>query len=388
MADIRKKHDRAWLVRWREKGKQRYRQFKTQAEAEDFRRSVEPLPKAIRDVPGIPGWGDAPPLPAADDAYSVAGYARRMNEADRDLRSTTRTEYEGRIRHHLDGTTLGQMDIRHVMPEDVAEWWANLHDKKTGEPAGPGVRRNAVKMIARVFNRAVFVGDIEVSPVKRVPEIKRPRVRKKDNALTVAQLERLADAAAKGDGRTEQTQRRDRLIVLVMGFGGLRASEVGGLRIDDIRRNGQRCRLRVSRAVVREAGETYITDLKTDAARRLVPIPCSVADELEAYVRDYDVDGPIFTQESGKLMIRNNIAGVVGRAAKRASLQGVHAHGLRHTAASIAVQAGANPEALRAMLGHTDVRITLQTYTHLWDWGADEIADTMEHLREQYRRGS
>src|SRR5919106_633453 len=52
-------------------------------------------------------------------------------------------------------------------------------------------------MLAPIFNRAVLIGDVDVSPLKRVPEIKRPRVPKRDNALTVAQLERLADAASR-----------------------------------------------------------------------------------------------------------------------------------------------------------------------------------------------
>jgi hypothetical protein len=78
-----------------------------------------------------------------------------------------------------------------------------------------------VKLIARIFNRAVLVGDIDVSPIKRVPETRRPRVRKRDNALTVAQLERLAEAAASGKkARSQQARRRDRLIVLVLGFAG------------------------------------------------------------------------------------------------------------------------------------------------------------------------
>lgn len=389
MADIRKKHDRAWLVRWREGGKQRYRQFRTEDEAQAFKERIESEARArkvLADTPGIPGWFDEPPAEARDAAFSVAGYARRMAQ-DPELRPTTRTEYEGRIHHYLDGTVLGQMDIRQVQPADLSEWWAGLRDAKTGEPAGVGVRRNAAKLIAGVFNRAVRVGDVGVSPLPRVPEIKRPRVRKRDNALTVGQLERLAVAAAEGEGRSEQVRRRDRLVVLVMGFGGLRASEVGGLKASDVRRNGTRCRLRVTRAVVREGGRTYLTELKTEAARRTVSIPCSVADELEAYIRDYDIGGAIFAQASGQLMIRNSIAHVVERASSRAGLSGVHAHALRHTAASIAVAAGANPEALRAMLGHSDVRITLGTYTHLWDWGADEIADKMERLREEYRNG-
>ena len=148
MADIRKKHDRAYLVRWREKGRQRYKQFWTEDEARAFKQRIESEARArkvLADTPGIPGWDDVSVPAALDEAYSVAGYARRMNEADRELRTTTRDEYERRIRHHLDGTQLGPMDIRYVTPEDVSTWCANLRDAKTGGPAGLGVRRNAVK---------------------------------------------------------------------------------------------------------------------------------------------------------------------------------------------------------------------------------------------------
>jgi integrase len=159
--------------------------------------------------------------------------------------------------------------------------------------------------------------------------------------LTVDQLEALADAAARADGgryaRNPMVCERDRLIVLVMGFGGLRAGEVGGLRVNDIQRNGKRCRLRIERAMVRETGaEPYVADLKTDAGRRMVSIPCSVADDLKAFIERWNITGHIFTKQNGRLAA-NDLNYVVNEAARRAGLPGVHAHGLRHTAASIAV---------------------------------------------------
>ena len=91
MADIRKKHDRAWLVRWREDAKQRYRQFRTEDEAQAFKERIEGETRArkvLADVPGIPGWEGGPMPKAADSAFSLAGYARRLAQ-DPDLRPTT-----------------------------------------------------------------------------------------------------------------------------------------------------------------------------------------------------------------------------------------------------------------------------------------------------------
>ena len=54
MADIRKKSDRAWLVRWREDGRQRYRQFLCQHRAE---RKAERAAKRHHDARPFFGRG-------------------------------------------------------------------------------------------------------------------------------------------------------------------------------------------------------------------------------------------------------------------------------------------------------------------------------------------
>jgi hypothetical protein len=157
---------------------------------------------------------------AEDSRMSVAGYARGMVRADLDFRSKTRELYERTIKHHLDATVLGKMDIPiREGGGPLSGWWAGLKDTNTGKAAGPRVRRNAQQLLARTFNRAVLVGDIEVSPLKRAPEIRRPKARRRDNVLTVDQLEALAAAAARADGgryaRDPMVCERDRLIVLV-----------------------------------------------------------------------------------------------------------------------------------------------------------------------------
>ena len=55
-------------------------------------------------------------------------------------------------------------------------------------------------------------------------------------------------------------------------------------------------------------------------------------------------------------------------------------HVLRHTAASLAIRAGADVKAVQRMLGHASAQLTLDTYTHLWDAGLDEVAKRMNKL--------
>ena len=58
-------------------------------------------------------------------------------------------------------------------------------------------------------------------------------------------------------------------------------------------------------------------------------------------------------------------------------------HELRHTAASLAIAAGADVKAVRAMLGHKTATMTLDRYGYLFPEHLDEVADAMDAARRQ-----
>jgi len=72
-------------------------------------------------------------------------------------------------------------------------------------------------------------------------------------------------------------------------------------------------------------------------------------------------------------------------AVKRAKLQEITPHQLRHTCASLAVSAGVNVLALQRMLGHKSAKITLDTYADLFDDDLDAVGIT---LNSRYSRES
>lgn len=53
-------------------------------------------------------------------------------------------------------------------------------------------------------------------------------------------------------------------------------------------------------------------------------------------------------------------------------------HGLRHTAASLAISAGANVKAVQRMLGHASASMTLDTYADLFDDDLDDVAASLD----------
>lgn len=70
---------------------------------------------------------------------------------------------------------------------------------------------------------------------------------------------------------------------------------------------------------------------------------------------------------------RGRICGAV----KRAKVQQITPHDLRHTAASLAVSAGVNVLALQRILGHKSAKVTLDTYADLFDADLDAVAVTL-----------
>lgn len=61
-----------------------------------------------------------------------------------------------------------------------------------------------------------------------------------------------------------------------------------------------------------------------------------------------------------------------------ADLPPMTAHDLRHTAASLAVQAGANVKTIQRMLGHTSAAMTLDVYSDLFDTDLDAVSEALD----------
>ncbi len=72
-------------------------------------------------------------------------------------------------------------------------------------------------------------------------------------------------------------------------------------------------------------------------------------------------------------------------AARAIGESGLTPHELRHTAASLAIKAGANVKAVQRMLGHASAAMTLDRYADLFDDDLDDVADRLDALRTSSR---
>ncbi len=90
-------------------------------------------------------------------------------------------------------------------------------------------------------------------------------------------------------------------------------------------------------------------------------------------------DEYIFTSPEGGPLHRYNFYRRVWKPALvAAGLEGLRIHDLRHTAASVAINAGAPVKQVQQMLGHSSATVTLDTYSHIFPSLSDQLREGLE----------
>jgi integrase len=203
--------------------------------------------------------------------------------------------------------------------------------------AGAATVENALSVLRQVLALAVEDKRLARNPCAGV---KTPRRQHRPRGyLTHPQVEELAREM--GDYAT---------VVRFLAYTGLRWGEMDALRVDAM--DMLRRRVNIQRAVTEVKGQLVWSTPKS-YEQRSVPFPAFLANELAALMVGKDRDDLIFTAPEGEVLrVSHWRPRVFNRAIKRLTktVEGfpvVTPHDLRHTAASLAISAGANVKAVQ-----------------------------------------
>jgi integrase len=150
--------------------------------------------------------------------------------------------------------------------------------------------------------------------------------------------------------------------------------------VDLIRR-----RLAVRKNAVRVGGKILLGTPKSHEART-VPFPPFLTERLALLCTDNTPDQVLFGNGLSHQRTPSTRDGWLVYALKRArevdpTFPRVTPHDLRHTAASLAVSAGANVKALQRMLGHASAAMALDVSADLFDDDLDSVAVALDQAR-------
>jgi integrase/recombinase XerD len=180
------------------------------------------------------------------------------------------------------------------------------------------------------------------------------RWRRLPGTLTPGQMRKLVEAP---NAETGDLWRRDRAILEVMYASGLRASEVGSLKMNDF-----------------NATLGCIVVIGKGNKQRMVPVGEPAIAAIDEYVKETRPslarfrDGRdlfrLFLSFSGKPLERVAVWQIVRKYADLSGLHGVHPHKLRHSFATHLLSGGADLRVVQELLGHADIATT-EIYTHV-----------------------
>jgi integrase len=164
--------------------------------------------------------------------------------------------------------------------------------------------------------------------------------------------------------------------VCVLAYCGLRWGEASGLRVKDI--DFTRGRLEVQHTIVEVDGFQIDSEPK-DYQARSIPVPASLLAALAKHVDGKEAGSPVFAAARGG-WLRGRVfrRGWFDGAAEMTGQEGLTPHEMRHTAASLAISAGANVKAVQRMLGHASAAVTLDVYSDLFDNDLDAVSAALD----------
>ena len=150
---------------------------------------------------------------------------------------------------------------------------------------------------------------------------------------------------------------------------GLRIGETLALRDTDI--DLQRNLLSVSKTITTDKDGKAImgNSTKTYAGIREIPIPEYIRDCLmeQMEIAKENRDRQLFLSSNGRYIDGRNANRILKKRLKEIGIEGFSTHSLRHTYGTRCVEAGMRAVALQRLMGHTDVSVTLNTYTSVFN---------------------
>jgi integrase len=348
-----------WSVRWRDGTNQKRKTFKSQREAKDFAASV--VTDKARGSYVDPQAG----------RVTLAQYSSKWLESQT-FDEATRVATELRLRVHV-MPHLGSHQLHALRPSMIQSWLRVLQST-----LAPRYVRVIFSNLSAVLSAAVDDSIIAKNPC-RASSIKLPGLDStKVQPWSSEQVRAVAQALP------------DRFrVMVVLGAGcGLRQGEIFGLAVDDV--DFLRGVIHVRRQV-KIIGSRQVFALPKGRKVRDVPLPDSVGLELAAHLAAFPaaaVELPwatptgaatssplVLTTRERSPLNRNYINTKIWKPALvESGIEPTRSNGmhvLRHTFASVLLDAGESIRALADYLGHTDPGFTLRVYTHLMPTSED-----------------
>jgi len=237
------------------------------------------------------------------------------------------------------------------------------------------------RILSKALDYAVKMGVVvrNVADVVQPPRVKKVTM----NTLSLEEVTRFLEAAKETDYY---------VYFATLLFTGLRRGELLALKWRNLDL------VKGTLTVVETAyklgnGDYIIEEPKTAHSRRTISLPPSLVELFKVYRIDQEllriqlsvslnVDDFVFIRPDGSPMNPSAVTLAFRRIIKKAGLKAIRIHDLRHTHATLMLKAGVNPKVVSERLGHANISITLDIYSHVLPGMQEAAAEKFDKLFE------
>ena len=272
------------------------------------------------------------------------------------LRAFTLEQYTDLLADHV-RPALGARSLAKLSPLDVQAVYAAMQ--------AAGLSPRSVRYVHAVLNSALSQAVAwRLLPLNPCESVTLPRMIRKEMLVLSPEQARALLTAAEG---TREASLWHFAIAT-----GMRPSEILGLRWSDVKDNT----VSVTRTLARRGKTWRFEDVKRPKSRRTVELDADTLEVLKVHKaaqaaerlalgQHWQDNGLVFPAEDGGPARERTLVGRFKRALKRADLPDLRLYDLRHTAATLMLQAGIPAKVASERLGHSTVALTLDTYSHV-----------------------
>ena len=314
-------------------------------------------------------------LPVVAERQTVEEFLGRWLEdsVKPSVRPLTYEQYRQHVKLYL-APLLGRHQLAKLAPQHVRAFIK----QKLVDGLSPRTVQLSLVILRRALGQAVKDGLVgrNVAKLADPPRWKRPEIK----PWEPAEAARFLDAI--------RTERLEAAYLLALSL-GLRRGEVLGLRWSDVDLEGKT--VTISQALARVGGKLEFIEPKSRQSRRTVPIHDGLVaalrnhrrrqfeERLAAGSRWHD-GGLVFTTGIGTPLEPRALNEDFERVVMAAGLRRIRLHDLRHSCATFLLAQGVHPRVVMELLGHSQISLTMETYSHVLPDAMREAIGRMEAL--------
>lgn len=309
------------------------------------------------------------------DRLTVSEYLRKWVSGMRtNVRASTWLRYSQLIDRHL-VPHLGRIPLTRLAPADLAECYAAM----MASGSAPRTAGHAHRVLGRALRDAEVSGVIARNVARLV---RPPRVPHAEMQTLTGEQSRQMIEAAKGE--------RLGALYIVAVASGARLGELLALSWRNV--DLTRGTIRILATMTRTETGMVVGETKTAASRRTVPIGRTATDALRAHrlaqaeerlrvglgkASETDL---VFSDTVGRPLDGTHASHSFALFLSRASLPRIRFHDLRHTAATLLLEAGTHPRVVAERLGHTTPALVLNVYGHVTERMQEQVTAVLDRV--------